>query len=562
MTEILTEPQAPLEESTPTPQNVLDPADTTSTNRSAKQLEHTPGGFPVVPLSLSGANGTAGLVATAALAGGPVAAMVAMTGAAVLGTVAARHSKNATAGKGKPGSKPGTTPGKAAGSPRTKGGTGGLLGKVPAQPRGSSRAAGKGTGTAVRSGTGAAGGGPARHRAKTPAGGRAGASRTADHTRRIGTSATPGAARQKASQALGALAGGRAGQVRDLRAQNRTGSPSRAAQREAGTQARRQVADSRRATRAAGRAASGSSPAKARGVAARTLAKGMSKAAALRDKTVGAARTAKDRSAGRTVGAGRDRIRQAARQRRLAQAKAPARQAARKALLRSAARFHARRALAAVLGGAAGLLGMVTTPLGRWLGWGWLINPGRRLYRYLVSRALAWREDRDADIRNQLEDDEQAAEAQVAAEDDQDAQDIGDQAARPTTQVPAPPTSQGAHVSNVSGFRFEELAAEMEQAAQSYEPENCMEILAMLEGLPEALQAIANILRILAERSDSEFPLEKVVADMLSDLYGVFANSVDFSEELGPTFRMAHEADIARHEDPRNGHEAEKGWNV
>lgn len=287
----------------------------------------------------------------------------------------------------------------------------------------------------------------------------------------------------------------------------------------------------------------------------------MGKAAAVRDKAVGAARTAKDRATGRTVGRNREQVQQAAHRKRLAAAKAPAQKAARKALRRSAARFHARRALAAVLGGAAGLVGLVTTPLGRKLGWGWLMNPGRRLYRFLVGRARAEREARDAEIGAQLEVDEEAAEAEVEAEE-QDTDEVGALAARPTTHVPAPPTSQGVAVSNVSGFRFEELAAEMEQAAQSYEPENCMEILAMLEGLPEALHAIANILKILAERSDSEFPLEKVVADMLSDLYSVFANSVEFSEELGPTFRQAHEADIARFEDPRNGHEAEKGWNV
>lgn len=116
--------------------------------------------------------------------------------------------------------------------------------------------------------------------------------------------------------------------------------------------------------------------------------------------------------------------------------------------------------------------------------------------------------------------------------------------------------------STTSGFRFEELAAEMEQAAQAYEPENAMEILAMVEGLPEALGSIANIMRILAERSDSEFPLEKQVADGFADIYGALNSAAAVAEDLGPVFRQAHEADIARHEDPRNGPEAEKGWNV
>ncbi|MER5813599.1 hypothetical protein ABT143_36415 [Streptomyces sp. NPDC002033] len=542
MTEILTEPQAPPEESTPAVPGPVVPV-------TARQVEHTPGGFPVVPLSLSGTNATAGLLATTALAGGPVAAVIAATGAAMLGAVAARQRAKTKTSK-PTGSK--TPAGKApSGSSRTPAGAAGrgLLGRVPSQSR-----TGKTPGTTGGSGAGArkTAGGQARHSAGAPGGGRTGSA-----AGKAG-SLSP---RQRAARAAAGLTGGRAGQVQALRSQARTQSPTRAAARTANAQARRQVADNRRATKAAERSApAGGKP---RGVAARTLAKGLGKAAAVRDKTAGTLRAACDRQAARAVAGGREQVRQAARRALLAAAKAPAQKAARKALLRSAARFHARRALAAALGGALGLLGLVTTPLGRKLGWGWLMNPGRRLYRWLVGRARAERETRDADIAAQLAADEQAAEDLVDAEQDADEQQIGDRAERPTAHVPAPPTPEGAHaVSNVSGFRFEELAAEMEQAAQSYEPENCMEILAMLEGLPEALQAIANILRILAERSDTEFPLEKVVADMLSDLFQVFTNSVGFSEELGPTFRQAHEADIARHEDPRNGYEAEKGWNV
>ncbi|MFD5415756.1 hypothetical protein [Streptomyces nojiriensis] len=539
MTEILTEPQAPPEESTPTPT-----APDTETTVPGKAVDHTAGGFPVVPLSLSGTNATAGLLATAALAGGPAALAVVMTGAAVLGTAAAhRRSKNA---------KKTPTPNPSPASTRTSGGAGGrgLLGRIPSQSR-----TGKTSGGSASRGSGAGSrktaGGQARHAAGAT-GGRSGLT-----ARKSGSPS----ARQRAARAAAGLAGGRAGQVQALRSQARVQSPTRSAARAAAVQARRQVADTRRAAKAAERAGTAGMTAKPRGGAARTLAKGMGKAAAVRDKAVGAARTAKDRATGRTLGRNREQVQQAAHRARLAAAKAPAQKAARKALRRSAARFHARRALAAVLGGALGMVGLATTWLGRKLGWGWLMNPGRRLYRFLVGRARAQREARDAEIGAQLDADEEAAEALVAAEE-QDTDEVGDQAARPTTHVPAPPTSQGVAVSNVSGFRFEELAAEMEQAAQSYEPENCMEILAMLEGLPEALHAIANILKILAERSDSEFPLEKVVADMLCDLYSVFANSVEFSEELGPTFRQAHEADIARFEDPRNGHEAEKGWNV
>jgi hypothetical protein len=114
----------------------------------------------------------------------------------------------------------------------------------------------------------------------------------------------------------------------------------------------------------------------------------------------------------------------------------------------------------------------------------------------------------------------------------------------------------------MSGFKFEEYAAEMETAAQQYAPDDAMEILAMVDGLPAALASVANVMRILAERADGEFPLEKEVADGFNDIFGAVSSAVAVAEDMGPLFRQAHEQDIARHEDPRNGPEAEKGWNV
>ncbi|WP_030760755.1 hypothetical protein [Streptomyces sp. NRRL F-2664] len=542
MTETITEPQAPPEEATPTPV----PADTGSP-KAGKEVEHTPGGFPVVPLSLSGTNTAASLFATAALAGGPVAAAIAMTGAAVLGTAAAHH-RNKDSSKKAPAKTSQAT------AKNTSGGAGrGPLGRIPAQPRTTPRTPGGG-------GFRKSAGGRSNQRAGDPGGlARSGGS--------VGKHNTPGkpSVRQRAAHAAGGLAGGRAGQVHALRQQARTQSPTKAAARTAAVQARRQVADTRRAAKAAERTATAAG-AKPRGPAARTLAKGMTKAAAVRDKAAAATRSARDRAAGRAVANGRAGVREAAHRARVAQLKAPAQKVARKALRRSAARFHARRALAAALGGALGLLGMVTTPLGRKLGWAWLQHPGRRLYRYLLGRARAEREDRDADIHNGLEDAERAAEEQADAEHEQDTEGdrLGDRAERPDTPTPAPHSGEGVQLmdSSTSGFRFEELAAEMEQAAQAYEPENAMEILAMVEGLPEALASIANIMQILAERSDSEFPLEKEVADGFADIYGALNSATAVAEDLGPVFRQAHEADIARHEDPRNGPDAEKGWNV
>jgi hypothetical protein len=260
------------------------------------------------------------------------------------------------------------------------------------------------------------------------------------------------------------------------------------------------------------------------------------------------ARKARDaRTAGKVAGQ-RDQVR-----------KAPARKKARKALLRSAARFQRRRLLAALLAGALGLVGFITSPIGRKLGLPWLIHPGRRLHARMMRTAEEQREQRDEATFAALQDDEAAADAEAAEGSEQ----IGDTAERPSGPTPAAPTSTTSSEGEiVSGFRFEEYAAEMESAAGQYDPENAMEILAMVEGLPAALTSVANTMRVLAERSDSEFPLEKEVADGFNDIFGAVMSAVAVAEDMGPLFRTAHEQDIARHEDPRNGPEAEKGWNV
>nr|WP_237517665.1 hypothetical protein [Streptomyces sp. SID4941] len=237
--------------------------------------------------------------------------------------------------------------------------------------------------------------------------------------------------------------------------------------------------------------------------------------------------------------------------------KAGVRKAARAALRRSALRKQGRRLMAALLAAPLGVLGMLSTPLGKRLGWAWLQQPGRRLYQHMMRSAEERKAARDAAIRERLAAEEKALDDAAAA----DGPEIGDTVQRPFHLLPAP-YSTPLEVVSMSGFRFEEAAAEMENAARTYEPENSMEILSMVENLPHALTSVANTFRILAERSDSEFPLEKDVAGAFDEIYGALMRAVDASADLGDLFRVVHDHDIARHEDPRNGPEAEKGWNV
>ncbi|MFI0762130.1 hypothetical protein ACH4PX_32595 [Streptomyces anulatus] len=491
-------------------------------------VEHTPGGWPVVPLAVTGANTGTSLVAAAALiGGGPAALAVAATGAAVLGAVAiARKHRD----KKKPRK---TTTNRTSRTATGLGSTGrnSGSGRVPGQARGGTAGSGKSAGRGRgKSGRGLAGSALSSGAASRPKNNTGPTRKSAKHG-----SSGAGAGAGKS--------GSRVGQIKALRDSARTSSPSRAARRSETAGARRSVADARR--NAKNNARTGSL--KGKGALGRAVGKAAGRISAAKGAAIERSRKARDRKTAGTVASRRDAVR-----------KAPARKAARKALRRSAMRFQGRRLVAGLLAGALGLVGLVSTPLGRKLGWAWLMYPGRRLYARLMHTAEEQRRLRDEIAIAALHDDEAAADAEAA----EDSTEIGDTAERPQGPTPAAPTTTPFEGEIVSGFRFEEYAAEMEAAAQQYDPENAMEILAMVEGLPAALASVANVMQILAERADFEFPLEKQVADGFNDIYGALMAAVAVAEDMGPLFRQAHEQDIARHEDPRNGVEAEKGWNV
>ncbi|MGW7381605.1 hypothetical protein [Streptomyces sp. NPDC054794] len=504
MTEISTEPVAVPAATAPSPEPP--PLTTTETAPAAVEVDHTPGGWPVVPLALSGANTTVGTIATASLTGGPIAAMVAATGAVILGTVTATRSRK------------------------------------PNSRRDARRAAARAAGRSAARSAGVRRGRPGAESGRS--GGRSLGSRHASGAVGGKTRGKAGGGASQRTTGAGKAAG-RVGQIRALRASQQAAAGSRAGQRAQTTAARRAIADARRNAKA------GSARFGKRGtLGGRLLGGAARKARAARDAAIAKHRAKRDAKTDGKVAAQRAAVR-----------KAPARKAARKALRRSAARFHGRRLLAALLAAPVGLLGMITTPIGRKLNIPWLIHPGRRLYRRLVRVAGEQRAQRDEAIREELSEQEAAADAEAAQDG---TQGIGDSVKRPTAQVPTrtPVATQVSEGEHVSGFRFEEAAAEMEQAANSYDPEDCMEILAMVEGLPAALTSVANVMKILAERSDSEFPLEKEVADGFNDIFGALMSAVAVADDMGPLFRQVHAQDIARHEDPRNGTEAEKGWNV
>ncbi|MFE7549953.1 hypothetical protein [Streptomyces gardneri] len=539
--------------------------------KETRPVAHTPGGWPVVPLATTGVNSTIGAVAATALATGPAGAVLAVAGAALVGgaALARRATRNRTA---KTTSRAGA--------------------KVPA-PRRTPRPT-----TTTAANTPA----PSR-RSTTPRKGGTTPSRTSKgHTGTGDKASSPVAPKSPRN---------RMGQVKALRQSARTApknGATRAERRAADVQNRRTVADTRRGTTPhlnspnpprtpgtgrkngpTGSSGSGTSGGTSRkdsptgrsgsGTSVGSVRKGGGsktsgslgsswlggKVRAGRDTAVERVREARDRSAAQAVENGREKVRAGLTAKQARAAKKGVRKDARRQLWRSAARKQGRRLLAAALAAPLGVVGLVSTPLGRKLGITSIQHPGRRLYRRMVRTADEQKAARDAEIREGLAEAETAIDAELSDEQ----QEIGGTVQRPTalnrptnTTAPTGSSSSFLEVIDMSGFKFEVAAAEMESAARSYAPDTAMEILAMVEGLPAALASVANTFRILAERSDTEFPLEKDIAGGFDEIYGALMRSVDAAGDLAPLFRHVHAQDIARHEDPRNGHEAEKGWNV
>ncbi|MFE7560072.1 hypothetical protein [Kitasatospora sp. NPDC057500] len=562
---------------------------TAGARRPSARAGHTRGGLPVVPLAVASGNSAVGAVSAAALAGGPVllallaGGAVAVTGAAALRSRTNSRKTPARRNTSQAPNRPGVgglfgAPGPAAGGARSP------LGQ---QHRPARQAAAAGAGPRAGRSTGPSGAsnapvgatsaprrGPAAPSHPRPGG----AASTVASTAASG----PGARGRAAAGHLPSVGGGadsglsvRAARVRAARAERAAAAPSLREKRVQDTAARRTVADARRAAKTAAREEKRTAKAVARelsrpghttpGTGTASTGGSGSVAGSAREAARQARRQARRQSregkrlAGRVARDGRADAR--VRERRVAMRKGAVARAARKRLRRSVGRYFVRWALAALLAGAVGLVGAVTTPLGRRLGAPWLMHPGRRLFDRMVGRARADRTARDGVIGAALDADLAAAE--TFDDPDTDEGVVADMVPRAPRNHHSTDSTEfpGGTVSTAtsSTFSFAQVAAEMEALANTFDPDGMMEVLAMCEEIPDALQSIANVFKILAEKADDEFPLEAPIAEALTEVYSHIQLAVQAAGEVGPVFRTHHEHDIRRHEDPRTG---EQKWDT
>ncbi|MFF4380316.1 hypothetical protein [Kitasatospora sp. NPDC001547] len=520
----------------------------------------SPGAVPGVPLAVAVANalGAAGAGA-ASLGGGAVAVVGAAAGAAALGSLARkarnRHANSPSAAR--------------TAAVQRAAGAGGLFtpptratgtNSTSPQPRSASSPTGRRSGHVPAGGWGSAGT-PARHIADPKGPGMprtAGTTRTAAH--HAGTVGAPRHAEQPATAGRRAGTGYRPPAIAHTLAKAASRLPGLQHQAPTGqAQPRAQRRDERLA--------------KVAERTARRVAKGQAKAlqAAGIDPATGAGARPKSPAAGR----GQITPVQA------------------KALRRSAMRHRARMGGAAL---AAGLVGLGSALVGNWRHKGKVSGHMRSVWRRLAERARAVRDARNAAILGHGEAAADTADGAPAVPVPAETVNIpgrptpgtdpavadglvfelfgrpgfpGRPVATPVTEpitLGKPTVKENPVTTPADGtaatFSLTSAADVLLQAASTFDPETMVEFGVFAQELPVAYGTLQEVLRVLAEKAAEQLPLDPAVVEEISHGYQAMGRTVQALEEVAPTFRQAHAEDLERHENPRNGLEAERKWNV
>lgn len=237
--------------------------------------------------------------------------------------------------------------------------------------------------------------------------------------------------------------------------------------------------------------------------------------------------------------------------------KAKARAALAKNRTKARTRYGLKAAGLGLLSAPVGLLGCLTTPLGKWLGWSWLQYPGRRLYRRLTATARYNRDARLADAANTYASTTNPETLEATSE-----QTIADTVARAPRNTYTADLTGDPDMSEDIKLHFLETSEETVSAARSYEPGGMLHVRQVIKAMPVALENWAMAFAVLAEKSDAEFPLGDEIGEGLDDIHQQMRQLISHAEDLAQTFDRIHEADIDRLINPRKSREAEKTWDT
>lgn len=112
------------------------------------------------------------------------------------------------------------------------------------------------------------------------------------------------------------------------------------------------------------------------------------------------------------------------------------------------------------------------------------------------------------------------------------------------------------------GHHFLAPAMELERIAATYTPDGMMQVGRDFAALPDALEHIANAMRVSTARADAEQPLDSRIVEIMQHVYQLQMKASELARELPAAFRKLHDVDISRIENPRKGRQAEAMWDV
>lgn len=120
-------------------------------------------------------------------------------------------------------------------------------------------------------------------------------------------------------------------------------------------------------------------------------------------------------------------------------------------------------------------------------------------------------------------------------------------------------TSSSTGAGLMSGHHFLGPAMEMHRIAATYQPDGMMQVGRDFGGLAEALEHVADAMKVTTARADAEDPLDPRIIEMMQQIYGLQIKAAELAQQLKPAFLACHRVDIERLQNPRQG---EAAWDV
>jgi hypothetical protein len=108
-------------------------------------------------------------------------------------------------------------------------------------------------------------------------------------------------------------------------------------------------------------------------------------------------------------------------------------------------------------------------------------------------------------------------------------------------------------------FNFLGITEDMMHAAQAGDMDGALNLLHLAEQMPTVFTNIANAFVTVASRTNDEMPIGPETRAAFEEVASAVQRIVDAAEQVAPTMRREHEADIERLENPRTG---EEKWDV